>query len=197
MHACSPVRVPACHCQKHAMRLATLLIDGHEIIAHISPDGGRYWPVRDRNGRSPASMIALIRQLDEAPGSVAAEQDGEGHSAERAITRAPIVLRRNIMCVGKTYRAHAREFTRSKFDSSAADDADAIPSARTNGRSARPDQSLLPSRQATAASSPKKSHLERYPINGLLTPCSYRYSRLTGSVIASNAGSVIARRGKS
>jgi 2-keto-4-pentenoate hydratase/2-oxohepta-3-ene-1,7-dioic acid hydratase in catechol pathway len=36
---------------------------------------------------------------------------------------------RNIFCVGKNYHAHAREFTRSGFDSSAKDDSEAIPSA--------------------------------------------------------------------
>ena len=37
--------------------------------------------------------------------------------------------RRNILCVGKNYREHAAEFTRSGFDSSASSMADAVPSA--------------------------------------------------------------------
>lgn len=36
---------------------------------------------------------------------------------------------KNVLCVGKNYRAHAEEFTRSGFDSSAAGAADAVPSA--------------------------------------------------------------------
>lgn len=36
---------------------------------------------------------------------------------------------RNIFCVGKNYHAHAKEFTRSGFDSSAKNESDAIPSA--------------------------------------------------------------------
>lgn len=36
---------------------------------------------------------------------------------------------RNIFCVGKNYHAHAHEFTRSGFDSSAKDAADVIPTA--------------------------------------------------------------------
>lgn len=43
---------------------------------------------------------------------------------------APIPLpARNIFCVGKNYRAHAQEFTRSGFDSSAKSEAETIPEA--------------------------------------------------------------------
>jgi 2-keto-4-pentenoate hydratase/2-oxohepta-3-ene-1,7-dioic acid hydratase in catechol pathway len=40
---------------------------------------------------------------------------------------APIVPRRNIMCVGKNYSEHAREFARSGYEAGATDDIDPYP----------------------------------------------------------------------
>lgn len=41
--------------------------------------------------------------------------------------RPPIAMRRNVFCVGKNYRSHAREFHQSGFDASSKADGDAIP----------------------------------------------------------------------
>ncbi|HYC63789.1 MAG TPA: fumarylacetoacetate hydrolase family protein, partial [Reyranellaceae bacterium] len=58
------------------------------------------------------------------------EAKGQPLALKSVRLKAPIpVPVRNIMCVGKNYREHAKEFTASGFDSSAASAADAIPTA--------------------------------------------------------------------
>ncbi len=67
------------------------------------------------------SMLALI-----AAGG--AMRTGATLPLEEVRILAPIPRpRRNILCVGKNYHAHAHEFTRSGFDSSASSAVDAIP----------------------------------------------------------------------
>ena len=54
---------------------------------------------------------------------------GEAIALSELELLAPILApSKNIMCVGKNYRSHAREFSRSGFDSSASSTADDIPS---------------------------------------------------------------------
>ena len=67
------------------------------------------------------SMLALIA----AGGAI---RTGATLRLEEVRILAPIPHpRRNILCVGKNYHAHAHEFTRSGFDSSASSAVDAIP----------------------------------------------------------------------
>jgi 2-keto-4-pentenoate hydratase/2-oxohepta-3-ene-1,7-dioic acid hydratase in catechol pathway len=68
-----------------------------------------------------SSMLGLI-----AAGG--AMRTGATLPLEEVRILAPIPRpQRNILCVGKNYHAHAREFTRSGFDSSASSTVDAIP----------------------------------------------------------------------
>ena len=68
-----------------------------------------------------ASMLTLI----DAGGAM---RTGATLRLEEVRILAPIPRpRRNILCVGKNYHAHAHEFTRSGFDSSASSAVDAIP----------------------------------------------------------------------
>jgi len=100
------------------MRLATLEIQRQPVVAVISPDGGNYVPVAELIPAFRGDMADLIAGLD------AHRKALEGASAWVPLNGArwlpPILPRRNIFCVGKNYHEHAREFSQSGFDSSAA-----------------------------------------------------------------------------
>ena len=105
------------------MRFATLEQAGKIFVGAVDKTGESVTPLVGKDGASVTDMNALFR--------------GEGFEAQglpialsSVKLKAPIpVPVRNIMCVGKNYREHAREFTASGFDSSAASAADAIPTA--------------------------------------------------------------------
>lgn len=108
------------------MRLAALLlVDGIEIVAHVSPQGDRFWPALDRNGQPFPTMLDLIRRQAEL---LPAPEDAGRAIADAAI-RAPLIPARNIMCVGKNYADHAREFAGTGFDTSTPASADPVPTA--------------------------------------------------------------------
>lgn len=107
------------------MKLATLVVDGETTLAVVSAEGDAFWSVESLTGRRFPSMTDLIA----AYGSVKAmlAPAGRGRPLSEARVAAPLKPPRNIMCVGKNYRAHAQEFTKSGFDSSAKDASEAIP----------------------------------------------------------------------
>jgi 2-keto-4-pentenoate hydratase/2-oxohepta-3-ene-1,7-dioic acid hydratase in catechol pathway len=109
------------------MKFATLTAEGRRLVAVIDEAADRYWPLEDLLGAPAASMVDVI--ADYASIKVELKPAGGGRSLKEAKIEAPIVPARNIMCVGKNYHAHAHEFTRSGFDSSAKDQSEAIPSA--------------------------------------------------------------------
>lgn len=112
------------------MRLATLLLDGRETVCCVSSAGDRCWPATDRAGTPFATMAELIRRVGAEPEQLpAAAPAGESIPLDPALLRAPLVPGRNIMCVGKNYGDHVREFAQSGFDSSGGKGADAIPEA--------------------------------------------------------------------
>jgi 2-keto-4-pentenoate hydratase/2-oxohepta-3-ene-1,7-dioic acid hydratase in catechol pathway len=99
------------------MKLATVSHDHSTQAAVIDDEAGKAWPLG-------VDMLSVVQS-----GGVRSlpAQAVELSSVEvlAPIPRPP----RNIFCVGKNYRAHAKEFTRSGFDSSAKNDGDAVPSA--------------------------------------------------------------------
>ncbi|MDT7532028.1 fumarylacetoacetate hydrolase family protein [Sphingobium sp. SA2] len=109
------------------MKFATLTVGGQKIVAAISPEGDQYWPLEDLVGRPIATMVDLIRAYDEVKGQL--KPNGGARSLAGVKVNAPLLPLRNIMCVGKNYHAHAHEFTKSGFDSSAKDISEAIPTA--------------------------------------------------------------------
>ncbi|WP_404478400.1 fumarylacetoacetate hydrolase family protein [Novosphingobium sp. BL-52-GroH] len=109
------------------MKFATLTVEGQEIVAAISPDADHYWPLEELVGRPIATMVDLIRAYDEVKAQL--KPNGGARSLAGVKINAPILPLRNIMCVGKNYFAHAHEFTKSGFDSSAKDMSEAIPAA--------------------------------------------------------------------
>ncbi len=79
-------------------------------------------------GRPAGDMLSIIPELDAIRKTAAF--NGEGIAASDVRIEAPIPRpARNVFCVGKNYHEHAKEFTRSGFDSSASSAADAIPTA--------------------------------------------------------------------
>ena len=97
------------------MKLATIRHGGATQAAVIDEEVARAYPLG-------VDMLSVVRSggvqsLPEASVALAAVE------ILAPLPRPP----RNIFCVGKNYHAHAHEFTRSGFDSSAKDDSDAIP----------------------------------------------------------------------
>jgi len=112
------------------MRLAMFRHGGRQTVGLVDPAAGLVWPVDGLvpGGEAPADLLDLIRR--NPAGAPSMEPAGVGVPLAEVKLEAPIPQpRRNIMCVGKNYHAHAQEFTRSGFDSSASAPADAIPKA--------------------------------------------------------------------
>jgi 2-keto-4-pentenoate hydratase/2-oxohepta-3-ene-1,7-dioic acid hydratase in catechol pathway len=99
------------------MKLATISQAGRATAAVVDDVAGLAYPLG-------IDMLELVRSAG------VPSKSGDGIPLGSVEILAPIPRPpRNIFCVGKNYRAHAQEFTRSGFDSSAKDAAEAIPSA--------------------------------------------------------------------
>ncbi len=109
------------------MKLATITHDGRTQAALVRPEAGTVWPLEGMLGRPVPSLTSILAQIDEIK---LLQPVGPGIPLSAVTFEAPIPRpARNIMCVGKNYHEHAREFTKSGFDSSASSAADAIPTA--------------------------------------------------------------------
>ena len=111
------------------MKLATILHKGRPMVAVVDPAGSYYWPLDDvipgLPDRVAQDMVVAITHLSHLSGMDMPETPG--HSLDSARILAPIPAPpHNIMCVGKNYRAHAHEFSKSGFDAGSTA-ADAIP----------------------------------------------------------------------
>ena len=111
------------------MKLATILYEGRSTVAVVDPGKGLFWPLDEAVPGLPAriggDMVAAIAHLGKVA-SVAAP-GASGHTLDGARLLAPVPAPpHNVMCVGKNYHAHAREFTASGYDSGATA-ADAVP----------------------------------------------------------------------
>ena len=110
------------------MKLVTIRHQGHRKVGAIRPGTDRIWLLEEMLGRPVGDMLSIIPELDAIRKT--ATFTGEGIAASDIRIEAPIPRpARNVFCVGKNYHEHAREFTRSGFDSSASSAADAIPTA--------------------------------------------------------------------
>jgi 2-keto-4-pentenoate hydratase/2-oxohepta-3-ene-1,7-dioic acid hydratase in catechol pathway len=109
------------------MKLATLVTGGEFALAVVSAEDDVFWAVEDLTGRRFPAMTDLISVYDSVKAKLTPR--GLGRPMAEARIAAPLKPPRNVMCVGKNYRAHAHEFTRSGFDSSAKDASEAIPTA--------------------------------------------------------------------
>lgn len=97
------------------MRLIAFLDGDREGIGFVDSRGG----YRDSAElQFPNTIAALITNCRNDLGEVRkVDVEGLPSLPETARIVAPLVPRRNIFCVGKNYRAHAKEFGRSGFDS--------------------------------------------------------------------------------
>ena len=114
------------------MRLATLNGGGRARVVRVDAAGRRFWPVETLAPGLPeaarSDMTALIAAL--SGGLRLDEPQGEGEALDEATLGAPLPAPpHNVMCVGKNYHAHAREFAGSGYDSSSTGAADAVPQA--------------------------------------------------------------------
>jgi 2-keto-4-pentenoate hydratase/2-oxohepta-3-ene-1,7-dioic acid hydratase in catechol pathway len=106
------------------LRIASFRHEGTGRLGRVSQDGRSVVPLQieaDGSGVLPL-VLASVNGAEPPPDA------GDSLAIGAIQLLAPIPRpRRNIFCVGKNYREHAREFTASGFDSSAAKAADAIP----------------------------------------------------------------------
>lgn len=110
------------------MKIATYRHDGQHRVGLVDAEQGAIWPVDALVGEQVESMLELIRGFDRLRGRL--RPSGTPLPLARVALEAPIPRPpRNVLCVGKNYREHAHEFTRSGFDSSARGAADAVPTA--------------------------------------------------------------------
>jgi 2-keto-4-pentenoate hydratase/2-oxohepta-3-ene-1,7-dioic acid hydratase in catechol pathway len=99
------------------MRFATVEYRGRTFVASVDKAGKKVTPV------SVGDINDLFR-------GARCEPTAKPIALKEVKLRAPVPLPlRNIMCVGKNYHEHAKEFSRSGFDSSSTGAADAIPTA--------------------------------------------------------------------
>ncbi|MBS0546768.1 MAG: fumarylacetoacetate hydrolase family protein [Proteobacteria bacterium] len=99
-------------------------------FATVEHKGKTFVGLVDKAGESVTALkgVAEMNDLFRTPGKVDASGETVALSAVKLKAPIPLPLR-NIMCVGKNYIEHAKEFTASGFDSSAAGAADAVPTA--------------------------------------------------------------------
>ncbi len=108
------------------MKFATLRLAGALVPALVDTEAGLATPIRAAHGEKVASLQQLLEMPTLQPADLVLDA-GAGVALEGAPFAAPLQPRRNILCVGKNYHAHAQEFTRSGFDSSARNASEAIP----------------------------------------------------------------------
>jgi 2-keto-4-pentenoate hydratase/2-oxohepta-3-ene-1,7-dioic acid hydratase in catechol pathway len=112
------------------MKLATVRLNEKSCVVVVDSEKGRVWPVADVFAAIPPQcafdMVAAITYLAGVSHDISLP--GEGIALSDVVIEAPVKNPpRNIMCVGKNYRAHAHEFANSGFDTSAGSAAEAIP----------------------------------------------------------------------
>ena len=102
------------------MKFGSLLHLGRPTVAAIDSHLGRYWLLSDIWSTAPATAVgdmvqAIVFLLDHP---ISGLPSSGGYALSEAELLAPILAPpHNIMCVGKNYHAHAKEFSGSGFDS--------------------------------------------------------------------------------
>jgi 2-keto-4-pentenoate hydratase/2-oxohepta-3-ene-1,7-dioic acid hydratase in catechol pathway len=110
------------------MKLATVTHEGRTKAVLVAPEANSVWPLEGMLGRPVPSLTDILAELDAIKPRLKPTGTGIPFSAVKV--EAPIPRpARNVMCVGKNYHEHAKEFTKSGYDSSASSAADAIPTA--------------------------------------------------------------------
>jgi 2-keto-4-pentenoate hydratase/2-oxohepta-3-ene-1,7-dioic acid hydratase in catechol pathway len=99
------------------MKLATLVHQGGQLVAAVDDKRSVFWPIGELfpGMADGQDMVAAITRLATLPPRMLPQFGG--HPLSDATLKAPILSPpRNILCVGKNYREHAREFGSSGYD---------------------------------------------------------------------------------
>ncbi|MGF6774103.1 2-keto-4-pentenoate hydratase/2-oxohepta-3-ene-1,7-dioic acid hydratase in catechol pathway [Paraburkholderia sp. GAS199] len=95
------------------MKFATFEHQGKQLVGKVSADGQRISPL------SATSMLDLIERYEHFAGQIEAGHP-DALRLDEVRLLAPIPApRKNIFCVGKNYREHAREFSKSGYEAGA------------------------------------------------------------------------------
>lgn len=106
------------------MKFATYVQGGQEKVGLVDAEAGRIHPV------DAVDMVDLITRFEAI--RPALRMNGGGLALSEVTLLAPIPRpRRNIFCVGKNYRDHAREFAKSGYEAGAVKDVDDFPAVFT------------------------------------------------------------------
>lgn len=107
------------------MKLATALVDDARAVIIVDSKNNAYWPLSRDLQSPPLDMVGVISRL--ADGATLAPRHGPARPLTEVRLLAPILTPlHNILCVGKNYHAHAKEFSRSGYDAGSSAK-DAIP----------------------------------------------------------------------
>lgn len=102
--------------------------DGAQVkVVAVSDDEHRYTAQIDDGREFSGDMQAWIRKTAGAPVKTIADGHDGWKPLDGIRVLAPVMPDRNVFCVGKNYREHAREFQQSGFDSSSKDGEHAPP----------------------------------------------------------------------
>jgi 2-keto-4-pentenoate hydratase/2-oxohepta-3-ene-1,7-dioic acid hydratase in catechol pathway len=110
------------------MRFATVEHEGKTFVGVVEKASNSVTALVTSAGAEVHDINDVIRSGGRFDSHYATKGRKAALSALKLKAPIPVPVR-NIMCVGKNYREHAREFTASGFDSSASGAADAIPEA--------------------------------------------------------------------
>ncbi len=102
------------------MKLGTARVGGREVVIALDAEG------RARVVEDARDMLDLIDRWEALKGNLRLSRDPIELSDLQILPPIPRPPR-SLFCVGKNYREHAEEFTKSGFDSSASGPNDAIP----------------------------------------------------------------------
>jgi 2-keto-4-pentenoate hydratase/2-oxohepta-3-ene-1,7-dioic acid hydratase in catechol pathway len=110
------------------VKFASFVHEGRTVVGLVDAERRLVWPLDRMMSHPITTMAELIERYVEVEAAI--RPNGHAVSLDSVTLLAPIPRPvRNVLCVGKNYRDHAQEFTRSGFDSSASSSKDAIPEA--------------------------------------------------------------------
>lgn len=100
------------------MKFSTIDFQGKQQVAVVDTAENLFWPVAELIPGFSGDMVQLIQQFDTLRNDLVPKTTGR-RLEEASFLAAVPAPRRNIFCVGKNYHEHAKEFSKSGFDSSA------------------------------------------------------------------------------
>ncbi len=111
------------------MNFATVILAGKQhALACVDSTAQTVRLLKSAGGRPISDMNELIEHFGVLRGALVLGDEKIPLAGVRFAAPIPRP-RRNVLCVGKNYHEHAKEFTRSGFDSTASSAADTIPTA--------------------------------------------------------------------